>query len=258
MAWIRELILFFTDYNYGDTQRRTSQINKDPDLSEDQKSRKRQALQTVNAFCQNEIDCRRMLILNHFNEAFDPVECDGTCDNCASTGEVEELNLTSSALSFVAMIRELQNGGKKITGPLSVHAFRGTSVSDMSKRGFNNLDNFGKGSNISADLAKRLLGHLITSQILSTDLEESLVPNRAPITYVHVLLIFLITSVFRTNSMPGIARAWSREIPLGETTLPVEGAFHEESVQRTQVKEGCEPCSIDLDSEKTPATRTCR
>lgn len=145
-------------------------------------------MQTVNAFCQNEIDCRRMLILNHFTEAFDPVDCNGTCDNCASTGEVEELNLTSSALLFVAMIRELQNGGKKITGPLSIHAFRGTSGSDMSRRGFNNLENFGKGSNISADLAKRLLVYLITRQILSTDLEESQVPNRAPISYIHVPL----------------------------------------------------------------------
>ena len=129
-----------------------------------------------------------MLILNHFTEAFDPVDCNGTCDNCASTGEVEELNLTTSALLFVGMIRELQNGGKKITGPLSIHAFRGTSGSDMSRRGFNNLENFGKGSNISADLAKRLLVYLITRQILSTDLEESQVPNRAPISYIHVLL----------------------------------------------------------------------
>jgi superfamily II DNA helicase RecQ len=234
------------------------QINKDVEITEEQKQRKRQALLTVNAFCQNEIDCRRMLILNHFTEAFDPVDCNGTCDNCASTGEVEEVNLTGSALLFVAMIQEVQNGGKKITGPLGVHAFRGTSGSDMARRGFNNLENFGKGSNISAELAKRLLGHLVARQILSTELEESHVPNRAPISYVHVRLISPVSSVSRANRTPGIAWARSRRIPPRETTLPVEGTLHEESVRRAQVHEGCGSCSNDLGSEKTPTSRNCR
>lgn len=58
--------------------------------------------------------------------------------------------------------------------------------------------------------------------------------------------------------MSGIARARSRGIPLGETTLPVEGTLHEESVRRAQVQEGCEPCSNDLDSEKATTSRNCR
>ncbi|KAH8980804.1 hypothetical protein EDB92DRAFT_224457 [Lactarius akahatsu] len=180
---VAECILY---YSYCDTQRRMSQINKDKDIDEEQKNRKRQALYTVNAFCLNEIDCRRMLILNHFTEAFDPASCKGTCDNCASTGEVTELDLTGSATIFVEMIQELQNMCMKITGPLSVHAFRGTSASDMARRGFDAMKNYGKGSDISADLAKRLLDHLIARQILSTELEEAQVPNRAPISYVYL------------------------------------------------------------------------
>ena len=188
------------------------QINKDKDISEEQKSRKRQALLTVNAFCLNEIDCRRMLILNHFTEAFDPAFCDGTCDNCASTGEVEELDLTSPAILYVELIQDLQRGGMKITGPLSIHAFRGTSATDMTRRGFNKRNNYGKGSNISADLAKRLFDHLVARQILSTELEESQVANRAPISYVYVLLIPPITSVSLADSTPGTARAQRRRI----------------------------------------------
>ena len=168
-----------------------SQINKDKDVSEEQKNRKRQALYSVNAFCLNEIDCRRMLILNHFTEAFDPASCKNTCDNCASTDEVAELDLTDSAILFVELIQELQKRGMKITGPLSIHAFRGTSSTDMSRRGFNTLEHCGKGSNISADLAKRLLDHLVASQILLPELEEAQVPNRAPISYVYVPIIFV-------------------------------------------------------------------
>ncbi|KAH9171531.1 P-loop containing nucleoside triphosphate hydrolase protein, partial [Lactarius sanguifluus] len=180
---VAECILYYT---YYDTQRRMSQINKDKEIDEEQKNRKRQALYTVNAFCLNEIDCRRMLILNHYTEAFDPASCNGTCDNCASTGEVTELDLTGSATIFVEMIQELQNMCMKITGPLSVHAFRGTSASDMARRGFDAMKNYGKGSGISADLAKRLLDHLVARQILSTELEEAQVPNRAPISYVYL------------------------------------------------------------------------
>ena len=213
-----------------------SQINKDTDISEEQKNRKRQALYSVNAFCLNEIDCRRMLILNHYTEAFDPASCNGTCDNCASTGEVTELDLTGSATLFVELIQEVQNRCMKITGPISVHAFRGTSLTDMSKRGFNTLELFGKGSNISADLAKRLFDHLIARQILSTELEESTIPNRAPISYVYVPIIFFATtSVSLADNTSGTARAQIGRISLRETALPVEGTLHEERGRCIQV-----------------------
>ena len=199
---ILELSSPFIDYSYYDTQRRMLQINKDKDINEEQKNRKKQALYTVNGFCLNEIDCRRMLILNHFTEAFDPVSCNGTCDNCASTGEVTELDLTGSAILFVELIQDLQKECMKITGPLSIHAFRGTSASDMTRRGFDGLKHYGKGSNISADLAKRLLDHLVARQILFTELEEAQVPNRAPISYVYVAIICPLTSVSLADSTP--------------------------------------------------------
>ena len=259
LTQILELIVSFTDYTYVDTQRRMLQINKDKDISEEQKSRKRQALLTVNAFCLNEIDCRRMLILNHFTEAFDPALCNGTCDNCASTGEVEELDLTSPAILYVELIQELQRGGMKITGPLSIHAFRGTSAADMTRRGFNNQNNYGKGSNISADLAKRLFDHLVARQILSTELEESQVPNRAPISYVYVLFVPPITSVSLADSTPGTARAQSRRISHGKATFLVEDTLHEESDRRIQVQEGSNsPRFNDLGQEETSTSRDCR
>jgi bloom syndrome protein len=152
---------------------------------------------TISQFCINEIDCRRMLLLNHFTERFDPASCNGTCDNCASTDEVTELDLTTSAIQFVKMIQELDNRRMKITGPQGVHAFRGTGKQDMMRRNFDTLDYFGKGSDISSDLAKRLLDHLIAREVLSTELEESQVQQRAPVSYVYVLTICLTLSGYR-------------------------------------------------------------
>ena len=173
------------DYSYQDIQRRINQINKDTDIDAVQKDRKKQAVYTVNLFCLNEVDCRRMLLLNHFTEKFDPVYCKGTCDNCASTNEVSEINLTAPAIIFVQMIQELENRCMKITGAQSIVAFRGKSMADMARRTFNTLEQFGKGSDISADLAKRLFDHLVAREILMTDLEAQ-AKDRAPISYVYV------------------------------------------------------------------------
>jgi len=136
-----------------------------------------------------------MLLLNHFTEKFDPVFCKGTCDNCASTDEVSEIDLTEPATVFVKMIQELENRCMKITGPQSLHAFRGTSKADMARRTFNTLAHFGKGSDIPTDLAKRLFDNLVAREILMTDLEEAQVQNRAPISYAYVSYTPLIIRI---------------------------------------------------------------
>ncbi len=132
-----------------------------------------------------------MLLLNHFSEKFDPASCKGTCDNCASTDKVEEIDLSTYATHFVKMIEETKNRRLKITGALSLHAFRGTSKAEMAKRNFNTLPHSGKGSNITTDLAKRLFDHLIDREILATELEEQQNKDRAPISYVYVIALRL-------------------------------------------------------------------
>ncbi len=34
------------------------------------------------AYCEEAVECRRVLMLQHFAERFDPAACKGTCDNC--------------------------------------------------------------------------------------------------------------------------------------------------------------------------------
>lgn len=179
---IADCILY---YNYADVQRRISQINKDPEIDDFQKDRKRQALHTVYQFCVNETDCRRTLMLNHFTEKFDPASCEGTCDNCTSTDEVTNVDLTTHAIQYVKMFKDLENKHMKITGPQSTNAFRGTQKQEMARRSFDTLDNFAKGSNIPVDLVKRLLDHLTFNEILTTDVEEQPDP-RPPISYVYL------------------------------------------------------------------------
>jgi len=131
-------------------------------------------------------------MLNHFTEKFDPASCEGTCDNCASTDEVTNVDLTTHAILYVNMFKDLENKRMKITGPQSTNAFRGTQKQEMARKSFDTLNNFAKGSNLTVDLVKRLFDHLVINKILNTDVEEQPDPNRPPISYVYVLTFFTL------------------------------------------------------------------
>lgn len=176
-----------------------------------------------------------MLLLNHFTEKFDPASCKGTCDNCASTDEVTDVDLTTSATQFVKMIQELENRHMKITGALSIHAFRGTSKSDMARRKFDTVDHFGRGSDLSTDLAKRLFDHLVAREILTTELEEAQVQNRAPISYVYVPTFFFTSTIQRLTKLP-VARVQGEGVSYEQAIVHLDNSRRKE--RRSEVQEG--------------------
>ena len=38
-------------------------------------------------YAEEQLECRRVLLLRHFEEPFDPAHCHGTCDNCQRRGQ---------------------------------------------------------------------------------------------------------------------------------------------------------------------------
>ena len=40
------------------------------------------------AYCEEQVECRRALLLAHFGEAWDPARCQRTCDVCAQRGQL--------------------------------------------------------------------------------------------------------------------------------------------------------------------------
>jgi len=179
-----------------------------------------------------------MLLLNHFTEKFDPVSCKGTCDNCASTDEVIDVDLTTHAALFVNMIKELEDRCMKITGPQSMNAFRGTAKQDMAKRKFDTLENFTKGSDCPAELVKRLLDHLIAREILTTELEEAQDPIRPPISYVYVLTFSLTFVKLRLTKEALVARTQGEGVSCEQTNLYLEDSLRKGRRSRSEVQEG--------------------
>lgn len=198
-----------------------------------------------------------MLVLSHFTETFDPAFCKGTCDNCASTEEVTDVDLTTQATQYVNMFGELEKRHMKITGPQSINAFRGTQKPEMARRSFNTLENYAKGSDISLDLAKRLLDHLIVRQILTTDLEEPPDPNRPPISYVYVLTLFTLVTLRLTVFFA--ARAQSKGVS-EQTNLHPNGPLRKERHRRSEVQErftATGSCTNRLDQEEAHTIGRC-
>ena len=43
-------------------------------------------------FCENNYECRRVLLLNHLDEKFNKALCKGYCDNCVNNYDTEDIN----------------------------------------------------------------------------------------------------------------------------------------------------------------------
>ena len=53
------------------------------------------------SYCENDVDCRRLLQLLHFGENFDSVHCKKTCDNCCKIKSFVDKDVTNIAKQLV-------------------------------------------------------------------------------------------------------------------------------------------------------------
>lgn len=56
------------------------------------------------SYCENDVDCRRLLQLVHFGEKFDSTNCQKTCDNCLKVKGFMEKDVTEIAKQLVWML----------------------------------------------------------------------------------------------------------------------------------------------------------
>ena len=67
-------------------------------------------IQKISAYCENDIDCRRVLQLKHFGEIFDPKNCNKTCDNCQNNKDTIDIDYTSNAKKFISCLKNVGEG----------------------------------------------------------------------------------------------------------------------------------------------------
>ncbi|PIN13621.1 DNA helicase [Handroanthus impetiginosus] len=72
-----------------------------------------QNLYDIVRYCLSKRQCRRGAFFKHFAEPLQ--DCNGMCDNCASSNEIKELDVSDHAKSIVSMLQEMQENDQRVT-----------------------------------------------------------------------------------------------------------------------------------------------
>ena len=106
-------------FNYADKTKIAGMLQKDLEgASRDQKKAVQTRLlnlQEVVRFCENDGECRRKVLIEHFGEPFDASKCKGTCDVCRSTGTVEERDVSTAAIDLAGIVQHGKQQGVSLT-----------------------------------------------------------------------------------------------------------------------------------------------
>ena len=168
-------------YGYQDTSALKRMID-DGEGSLDQKERQRQMLRNVIQFCENRSDCRRVQVLNYFNESFSREDCNGSCDNCNSNSTFETQDFSEYATSAINLVKRIED--QRVTLLHCVDIFRGSKTKKIIESKHTNLKEYGIGSELDRGNVERLFYRLLSEDALS----EHNVVNKAGFAqqYVHV------------------------------------------------------------------------
>eukprot|EP01080_Neovahlkampfia_damariscottae_P002479 gene2479-3188_t len=99
------------------------------------------------AYCENDLDCRRVLQLKHFGETFDPKNCNKECDNCRKSSDTIDIDMTSDAKKFITC---LKNVGESIFGISHyIDVFRGSKASKIMSKEHHKIVGYGSGKHMS-------------------------------------------------------------------------------------------------------------
>ena len=153
-------------YGGGDVMQLRRMI-ADGDGDQLQKDRQYNMLRNVEGFCENRSDCRRVLVLAYFNEHFSAKDCHNTCDNCTSNGTFVKRDLTEDAKNVIRLVRRVQEDNATILQCVDV--YRGHKSKIVKERNYDDLQEYGLGSELERGDVERLFYRLITEGALKEE-----------------------------------------------------------------------------------------
>ena len=173
-------------YGYQDTSALKRMI-ADGDGSYEQKERQRQMLRTVIQFCENKSDCRRVQVLNYFNEAFKREGCNGACDNCNSNITFETRDVSDDAVAAIKLVERIQATKSKDANVTLLHCvdiFCGGHAKKIDGLDLQSLERYRATPGLEKGDVERLFYRLLSEDAL----EEHNKVNKAGFAsqYVHV------------------------------------------------------------------------
>ncbi|XP_052206048.1 ATP-dependent DNA helicase Q-like 4A [Diospyros lotus] len=127
-------------------------------------------LRRMVSYCENDVDCRRLLQLIHFGEKFNSVNCKRTCDNCSRNKSFIEKDVTEIAKQLVEVVTLT---GQRFSSSHILEVYRGSLCQSVKKHGHNSLKLHGAGKHLAKGEASRILHHLVFEDFLVEDVKKS-------------------------------------------------------------------------------------
>ncbi|XP_060674373.1 ATP-dependent DNA helicase Q-like 2 isoform X2 [Ziziphus jujuba] len=115
---------------------------------------------------QSKRQCRRSSIFRHFAEPFQ--DCNGMCDNCAFSSEIEEMDVSSHAKVIVSLLQDIRENDQRLTM---------LQLIDKLKTKHKEL-----GSNLKRDQKEELVIKLILDRVLIEEFQHTAYATNAYLT----------------------------------------------------------------------------
>ena len=122
-------------------------------------------------FCMEEVECRRVLLLQYFGEEFNRENCNKTCDNCRAGHTFTQEDLTVHALAVIKLLKEIDSRRFPRLTLLKLAKLYGGSK-DKSLQAYSGLS-----ARTKCALAKDAVEKLLYTMVMRYFLEEDSIEN---------------------------------------------------------------------------------
>ncbi|GFH26680.1 ATP-dependent DNA helicase, partial [Haematococcus lacustris] len=158
-------------YAYTDAQRMRHMLKesaKENNTAPEQLACNMDSLNGMIMYAEEQVECRRVQLLQHFGEHFNPADCQGTCDICHNqAGSVfEKQDVSEAAQKLVELVRAV---GQRYPMSYILSLWQGSAAQAVKANGHDQLPLNGWGKAMGKDDSARMLRYLMQLRVLEEE-----------------------------------------------------------------------------------------
>jgi len=195
-----------------------NQIRDTEGVTAESKARQEAAVREVYQFCDNTSECRRVQILQHFDERFDKKDCAKSCDVCMENRETVSTDVTMPANIVLRLIQTInQQRREKVTKTQLIAIARGNNTLEVRAKNHETLPGYGACKDMDRDLLELMFNRLEFMEVLASVSEK----NRANYhnTYAVVCIFLFASGWFVFQYFLQLVGSASAHLPAASRTL---------------------------------------
>lgn len=136
---------------------------EDSALSDLVKRQRQEEVIKVVHYCRDIARCRRVQVLEYFDQVLSENQCNRTCDVCADPDDIISKDVTAEAVDIVKLVTTMRGNN---TSRMVKKTFRGHKERGMITKGHTCLPEHGKGMDMDPQVMDQLFEALVVMDIL--------------------------------------------------------------------------------------------